>query len=178
MSSYGEVGSSCSILRSLNLDNLEEAVSEGYHQKGAGRPPRKPIGIFKALIMKRVKQISSDKELYRRLSNDPDLREVCDIEDYEKPYHPSQLTRFRDRIGVAKLEKIMNTLISELTDIRIVKDRKIVLDATFIKAHSKRDLHNNCKGSSDPEARVVGVAKLMSLAISCSLQLTQNQNFL
>ena len=55
--------SSCSILRSLNLDDIEEAVSEAYHQEGAGRPPRKPIGIFKALIMKRVKQIQSDREL-------------------------------------------------------------------------------------------------------------------
>jgi hypothetical protein len=43
---------SCSILRSLNLDNIEEVVSEVYHQEGAGRPPRKPIGIFKALIVK------------------------------------------------------------------------------------------------------------------------------
>ena len=59
---------SCSVLRSLNLDNLEEVVSEAYHQEGAGRPPRKPIGIFKALIVKRVKQIPSDRELYRRLS--------------------------------------------------------------------------------------------------------------
>lgn len=42
--------SSCSILRSLNLDNIEAVVSEAYHQEGAGRPPRKPIGIFKALI--------------------------------------------------------------------------------------------------------------------------------
>jgi transposase len=92
--------SSCSILRSLNLDNIEEVVSEAYHKQGAGRPPRKPIGIFKALIMKRVKQIPSDRELYRRLNNDQDLRELCDIEDYQKPYHPSQLTRFRDRIGI------------------------------------------------------------------------------
>lgn len=162
-------GSSCSILRSLSLDNIEETVSEGYHQKGAGRPPRKPIGIFKALIMKRVKQIPSDKELYRRLWNDPDLREVCDIEDYEKPYHPSQLTRFRDRIGVEKLEKIMNTLISELIGNRIIKGRKIVLDATFIKAHSKRDLHNNSKGGSDPEARVGRSGKTYELGYKLHL---------
>jgi transposase len=76
---------SCSVLRSLNLDNIEEVVSEAYHQEGAGRPPRKPIGIFKALIVKRVKQIPSDRELYRRLWYDQDLREVCDIEAEQKP---------------------------------------------------------------------------------------------
>jgi hypothetical protein len=52
---------SCSILRSLNLDDIEETLSEAYHQEGAGRPPRKPIGFFKALVVKRLKQIPSDR---------------------------------------------------------------------------------------------------------------------
>jgi hypothetical protein len=67
---------SCSILRSLNLDNIEKTLSGAYHQEDAGRPPRKPIGIFKALVIKRVRQIPSDRELYRRLWNDEALREV------------------------------------------------------------------------------------------------------
>ena len=36
----------------------------------------------------------SDRELYRRLWDDPMLREICDIEDRERPHHPSQITRF------------------------------------------------------------------------------------
>ncbi len=112
--------SSCSILLSLNLDNIEDTLSEAYHQEGAGRPPRKPIGIFKALVVKRLKQIPSDRELFRRLGNDENLREVCDIEEHEKPYHPSQLTRFRNRVGVERLEKIMSGLVDEL-----IKDKLI-----------------------------------------------------
>jgi transposase len=146
--------SSCSILRILNLDDIEETLSEAYHQEGAGRPPRKPIGIFKALVIKKVKQIPRDRELYRRLWNDKALREVCDIEAEDKPYHPSQLTRFRNRVGVEKLESIMNTLIDELIKKRIIRGRKVVFDATFIRAYSKRDIHDNSKGGSDPEARV------------------------
>ena len=65
--------------------DIEEVVSEAYHQEDAGRPPRKPIGIFKALIMKRVKQIPSDRELYRCLWYDKDLKEVCDSEAEQKP---------------------------------------------------------------------------------------------
>ncbi|NQT08641.1 hypothetical protein HQ586_06150, partial [Candidatus Bathyarchaeota archaeon] len=38
-------------------------------------------------------QIPSDRELYRRLWNDPTLKMICNIEEREKPYHPSQLTR-------------------------------------------------------------------------------------
>lgn len=146
--------SSCSILRSLNLDDVEKAVSEAYHKEGAGRPPRKPIGIFKALIVKRVKQIPSDRELYRRLWRDEDLREVCNIEAEEKPYHPSQLTRFRTRIGVERLEKTVKSLLDELRKGKLIAGKKVVLDATFIKAYSKRDLQDNSRGRADPEARV------------------------
>ena len=141
-------------MRSLNLDNIEEVVSEAYHQEGAGRPPRKPIGIFKALIMKRVKQIPSDRELYRRLWYDQDLREVCDIEAEQKPYHPTQMTRFRNRIGVARLERIMGGLVDELLKRGLIIGKIVVMDATFIKAYSKRDPHENSRGGSDPQARV------------------------
>jgi len=129
-------------------------MSEVYHQKGAGRPPRKPIGIFKALIARRVKQIPSDRELYRRLWSDPDLREVCDIEAEQKPYHPTQLTRFRNRIGLERIERIMNSIINELFKGRLIVGKTVVLDATFIKAYSKRDSHENSRGGSDPDARV------------------------
>jgi len=44
--------------------------------------------------------------------NDPEMREVCDIEAEQKPYHPSQLTRFRNRIGIERLERIMNSQMS------------------------------------------------------------------
>jgi len=78
--------SSCSVLAGLNLDDVEEVVREAYHRNGSvGRPPRKPMGIFKALIVKRLQQVSSDRELYRRLWSDPGLRELCDLEDEQKP---------------------------------------------------------------------------------------------
>lgn len=42
---------SCAILSKLNLDDIEKVVKEAYHHKDdPGRPPRKPLGIFKALI--------------------------------------------------------------------------------------------------------------------------------
>jgi IS5 family transposase len=160
---------SCSILRDLKLDDIEKTLSKAYHTKGAGRPQRKPIGIFKALIIKRAKHIPSDKELYRRLWTDQDLLEICNIEDYQKPYHPSQLTRFRERIGTERLEKIMNTLLDELIDNKIVKGKKVVFDATFIKAYSKRSLRDNSKGSSDPQARVGRNSKTYELGYKLHL---------
>jgi IS5 family transposase len=142
------------VLSRLDLDDIEEVVGEAYHREGAGRPPRKPIGIFKALIIKRVQQIPSDRELYRRLWKDPDLREVCNIEEEQKPYHPSQLTRFRNRVGTERLERIMAKMLTELLKGGVVNGETVVMDATFVKAYSKRDPHQNSRGASDPEARV------------------------
>jgi IS5 family transposase len=147
--------SSCSVLAGLNLNDVEEVVRGVYHRHGSvGRPPRKPMGIFKALIVKRLQQVSSDREMCRRLWSDPSLRELCDLEGEQKPYHPSQLTRFRNRIGTRRLEKIMKKMVRRLLKGGVIDGQTVVMDATFIKAHSKRDPHENFRGSSDPEARV------------------------
>ena len=122
-----------SILSTLNLDNIEETISQPYHETGPGRPPRNPLGIFKALMIKQLRYIPSDRELYRRLWNDEALREICDIEDHEKPYHPSQLTRFRNRVGPERLEDIMNSLLGELVEGDIIKGETLALDATFTR---------------------------------------------
>ena len=143
-----------SILSKLNLDKIEETIKQPYHQTGAGRPPRKPLGIFKALMIKQLRHIPSDRELYRRLWNDEALRIICDIEEKEKPYHPSQLTRFRNKIGPERFTDIMNSLVEELVEGGIIKGETLALDATFIKAWSRRDPTDDSHGYSDPESRV------------------------
>jgi len=141
-------------LSKLNLDDIEKTIHKAYHQKGPGRPPRSPLGIFKALMTKRLRQIPSDRELYRRLWNDPLLRMICDIEEREKPYHPSQLTRFRNRVGPERLETIIAGLVEELIQGGLIRGETVAMDATFIKAYSKRDSHDNRRGASDPDAMV------------------------
>jgi transposase len=155
--------SSCLILFRLNLDDIEQVVKEAYHRKGPGRPPRKQMGVFKALLVKRLQQVPSDRELYRRLWNDPELMEVCDIEDHEKPYHPSQLTRFRNRVGPRRLERIMRKMVRKLLKSEVISGETVLMDATFVKANSRRDPHDNSRGSSDPEARVGRSGKTFEL---------------
>jgi len=146
---------SCAILSKLNLDDIEKVVKEAYHKEdGPGRPPRKPMGIFKALIVKRLQQIPSERELCRRLWKDDNLRELCDIEAEQNPYHPSQLSRFKKRVGARRLQRIMNKLLKELLKRGVIGGETVVLDATFVKAYSRRDPHENSRGKSDPEARV------------------------
>ena len=144
------------VLSKLDLRDVEEAVRAPYHRAGEepGRPPRKPLGIFKALIVKRLRQIPSDRELYRRLWSDEELRKICDIEEKQRPYHPSQLTRFRARVGPERLEGIADNLVGELVKGGVISGETVAMDATFIKASSRRDLRDNRRGASDPDARV------------------------
>ncbi len=146
---------SCTLLSRLNLDDIEKVVKEAYHKEdGPGRPPRKPMGISKALIVKRLQQISSERELCRRLWKDDNLRELCDIETEQNPYHPSQLSLFKKRVGTRRLQRIMNKLVKELLKGGLISGETVVFDATFVKACSRRDPHDNSRGKSDPEARV------------------------
>jgi len=158
-----------SILSMLDLGDIEKTISQPYHETGPGRPPRNLLGIFKVLIVKRLRQIPSDRELYRRLWNDENLREICDIEEHEKPYHPSQLTRFRNRVGPEILENIMNNLLRELVDDDTIKGETLALDATFIKAWSRRDPTDDSHGFSDPESRVGRDGKTYDLGYKAHL---------
>ena len=155
-------------MRDLNLSDIENTLSEAYHQNGAGRPPRKPVGIFKALVIKRVKQIPSDRELYRRLWTNQDLREICDIEDYENPYHPSQLTRFRERVGVKKLEKIMNTLLDELIDNKVVSGKKWFLTPPSSRHTASETSTITAEAAQIQRQEWEGTAKPTSLVTNCT----------
>jgi transposase, IS5 family len=146
---------SCAILSKLDLDDIEKVVKEAYHKEdGPGRPPRKPMGIFKALIVKRFQQVPSERELCRRMWKDDNIRELCDIEAEQNPYHPSQLSRFKKRVGARRLQRIMDKLLLELLKGSVIGGETVALDATFVKAYSRRDPHENSRGKSDPEARV------------------------
>jgi transposase len=158
-----------SILSKIDLHDVEEIVSQPYHWDGPGRPPRSPLGIFKALVVKQLRTIPNDRELYRRLWNDEALREICDIEEHEKPYHPSQLTRFRNRVGPERLEVVMNSFLEELVEGGIIKGETLALDAIFIEAYSRRDTADDSRGLSDPEARVGRDGKTYDLGYKAHL---------
>ncbi|MFH1328740.1 MAG: transposase [Candidatus Bathyarchaeota archaeon] len=145
----------CDIFSKLNLDDIEKVVKEAYHREdGPGRPPRKPMGIFKALLVKRFLQVPSERELCNRLWTDENLRELCDIEAEQNPYDHSQLSRFKKRVGSRRLQRIMNKLVKKLLKCGVISGETVVLDATFVKAYSRRDPHDNSCGKSDPQARV------------------------
>ena len=141
------------MLNSLDLGFVQHLLEGCYHQKGAGRPPRNPLGLFKAHLAKRFLRISSLRELERRLWIDERLRAICGIAKEETAYGRTVLSRFNQRLNARRLRRIVDKQVKKLVRRRIIKARTVALDATFIKAYSRRNMDNRA-GYSDPESRV------------------------
>jgi transposase len=141
------------LLDNVDLGFVQRLLDSCYHQKGAGRPPRTPLGLFKAHLAKRFLRISSLRELERRLWIDERLRAICGIAKEEPAYGRTVLSRLNQRLGARKLRRIVDKQVKKLVRRRIIKARTVALDATFIKAYSRRNM-NNRAGYSDPESRV------------------------
>jgi transposase len=147
----------------VDLSFAEAVLNESYHVKGSsGRPPRKPLGIFKAHLLRRLRHVPSDRMLVRQLWKDPRLRRICDIEENEPPYGIAVLSRFRSRVGPERLMRIVDHAIETLVKKRRIKGETLAMDSTFIKACSRRNLDNRT-GYSDPESRVGRAVKTRDL---------------
>jgi len=48
----------------------------------------------------------------------------------------------------------MDGLVGELVEGGVIKGETVAMDATFIEAYSRRDIQDNRRGYSDPDARV------------------------
>jgi len=143
------------IFNTLDLGFAERTLSRCYHPQGsAGRPHRNLLGMFKAEVVKRLVRIESYRELHRILHADETFRSLCDIKEMEKPYDPSTLTRFRQRVGPDRFQRIMTHLVEQIDKMGVIDAEAIAVDATFIKAYSSRDPHDNRSGLSDPDARL------------------------
>ena len=79
-----------------NVDlSLAERMMRGYfHTSGPGRPPRNPLGLLRAFIVMRMKGVRGLREMARLLDVDLRLRKLCLIEDGERGYPRSVLSRF------------------------------------------------------------------------------------
>jgi len=129
-------------------------LERSYGRKRTGRHPRSLLGQFKTELFKRVTRIENYDELHRLLQNDRDLCLLCDIKEGEKPYHPSILSRFRKRVGPEAFQQVMAHCVKQLDRMNVLDARTVALDATFIKAYSRRDPNDSRRGFSDIEARL------------------------
>jgi transposase len=142
------------LFQNVDLSLAEKQARECFHTTGPGRPPRSPIGLLRAFIVMRMKEIRSLRELSRTLNVDQRLRRICLVEDGERGYTRSVLSRFTTLFGAEKLRGIIDEKVVTLLRRSRVEEVDAVLDASFIKAWSIRHPRDSRRGFSDPDARV------------------------
>jgi transposase len=142
------------LFRNVDLSLAEKRARECFHAAGPGRPPRNPLGLLRAFIVMRMKEIRSLRELTRVLDVDQRIRRLCLIKDQERGYPRSVLSRFTTLFGAEKLRRIIDEKVVMLLRRSGAREVDVVLDASFIKAWSIRHPENNRRGFSDPDARV------------------------
>ena len=155
----------------VDLSFAENVVSECFHTSGPGRPPRKPLGVFRAFIIMRMKGVRSLREMARLLNVDPRLRKLCLIAKDEKGYPRSVLSRFTKRVGAERLSRIIEEKVIKLLRKNEAVEADAVLDASFIKAWSRRHPTDNSKGFSDGEARVGRAGRTFGLGYKLHLSI-------
>jgi hypothetical protein len=129
------------------------------------------MGIFRALIVMRMKNIRSLRELTRLLDFDLRLRRLCLIKQGQKGYGRSVLSRFIARVGADLLGQIIDEKVIKLLSVSSQNQVDVVLDASFIKAYSTRDPLNSQIGYSDPDARVGRNGKTYNLGYKLHLSI-------
>jgi len=142
------------LFQNVDLSIAETQARECFHTTGPGRPPRSPLGLLRAFIVMRMKEMRSLRELSRTLDVDQRLRRLCLIEDDERSYPRSVLSRFTNLVGAERLRRIIDEKVVMLLRRSDVREVDVVLDASFIKAWSIRHPRDNRRGFSDPDARV------------------------
>ena len=142
------------LFQNVDLSLAETQARECFHTTGPGRPPRSPLGLLRAFIVMRMKEIRSLRELSRTLNVDQRLRKLCLIEDDERGYPRSVLSRFTKLVGAKRLRRIIDEKVIMLLRRHGVEEIDAVLDASFIKAWSIRHPRDSRRGFSDPDAMV------------------------
>src|SRR3972149_3479051 len=151
------------LFSSVDLTFAQRILDEPFHPVGSrGRPPRNPLGLFKAHLVRRLKHIPSDRMLVRQMWKDPRLKKICDIETDEPPFGIAVLSRFRTKVGPERLAKVVDQAVEVLVKKGRIKGQALALDSTFIKAYSRRNLDNRT-GYSDPESRIGRAVKAKDL---------------
>ena len=134
------------LFQNVDLSLAEAQAQECFHTTGPGRPPRCPLGLLRAFIVMRMKEIRSLRELSRTLNVDQRIRKLCLIEEGERGYPRSVLSRFTKLVGAERLRKIIDEKVVMLLSRSGVKEVDAVLDASFIKAWSIRNPRDNRRG--------------------------------
>ncbi len=130
------------------FDNLDflfvwKTVMPKYHLRGKSCDP---IAIFKALLLKEMRQISSKRKLAMFLKKNEFWLRKC---GFEEPPHHDTFSKFIDRVGADLFEQIFDQVVKRIGEVRNI-GRVVAIDSTLLKAYSRS--YKNSE-PADPDAK-------------------------
>jgi IS5 family transposase len=162
------------LARMIPWDNLESEFSDLYQSNSSvgGQPP-KPIRLMIGILLLQHLHNLSDEQVVRGWIENPYWQHFCgyDFLQWEFPINPSSLTRFRHRLGSARLEKILSLTIvvavkSEAVKVKDLK--KVIVDTTVMP--------KNIEFPTDSQLYNKARERLVKLAAKNGIELRQNYN--
>jgi len=106
---------------------LEDYLGQFY--SGIGRPP-KPIRLMVGLLLLKQMENLSDENLTLQYKRNPYYQYFCGSSDYEpkEPCHPTELVKFRNRIGKEGFEYIFKLSVEMHGE--SAEEEQIIIDST------------------------------------------------
>ena len=160
--------------RLIPWDSLESEFSDLYQSSSnvGGQPP-KPIRLMIGILLLQHLHSLSDEQVVRTWVENPYWQFFCgyDFLQWNFPIDPSSLTRFRNRIGASRMEKILSLTVSVAVESKAVKVndlKKVIVDTTVMP--------KNIEFPTDSKLLGKARERLVKLAAKNGIILRQNYN--
>ena len=114
----------------IEWSKFENKLSKYYKNDNIGRPNKAIRLMVGLLLLKQLKKLS-DERVVEEWKQNPYMQYFCGYNEYQVglPCHPTELVKFRKRIGVEGVEYIFKHSI-ELFDDKLTKEEQVIVDTT------------------------------------------------
>jgi IS5 family transposase len=160
--------------RMIPWGDLEIEFADLYQSNSSvgGQPP-KPIRLMIGILLLQHLHNLSDEQVVRGWVENPYWQHFCgyDFLQWNFPINPSSLTRFRNRLGLARLEKILSLTVAVAVKSEAVKVKdlkKVIVDTTVMP--------KNIEFPTDSQLYNKARERLVKLAAKNGIALRQNYN--
>jgi len=130
------------LLRNLDLSFLWPILMKKYSLRGRSYDPK---AVFRALLLKEIRQLSSRRKLARFLKKETSWLGRC---GFKQPVSYNGFYKFIKRVGSDGFEAIFNELIAQINRERPI-GKTIAIDSTLLKGYARCWKNRSC---SDPDA--------------------------
>jgi len=114
----------------LPWSKIENELSKYYNNKETGRP-NKPIRVMVGLLLLKQIENLSDENVILQFKRNPYYQYFCGYKEYEPiiPCHPTELVKFRQRIGKEGFEYIFKQSI-KIHNNKEINEEEVIADTT------------------------------------------------